>query len=146
MKRRGFTIIELLVVLAIIAIIASVVLALFGGPKAKGRDARRLSDMKEIHNALSLFVNNFGTYPDCPLVAITGVDDCLSKALRDAGVMSTVPRDQVNVGTCSGLPDSPDPKSSVYCYKVETNGTSFSLFYHLETDTAQSMGWHTINP
>ena len=60
---KGFTLIELLVVVAIIGILASVVLASIQTARAKGRDARRVSDIREITNALSLYYSDNGSYP-----------------------------------------------------------------------------------
>jgi general secretion pathway protein G len=63
LKTRGFTLIELLVVVAIIGILSSVVLASLSSARAKARDSRRLSDMRQIQNALELYYNNTGHYP-----------------------------------------------------------------------------------
>jgi prepilin-type N-terminal cleavage/methylation domain-containing protein len=52
--RRGFTLIELLVVVAIIGMLAGVVLASLNTARSKGRDARRISDIKSIQSALEL--------------------------------------------------------------------------------------------
>src|SRR3989344_202641 len=52
---RGFTLIELLVVIAIIGILSSVVLASLNSARKKGRDARRVSDLKQLQLALELF-------------------------------------------------------------------------------------------
>ncbi|MBY0328718.1 type II secretion system GspH family protein [Patescibacteria group bacterium] len=54
---------ELLVVIAIIGILASVVLASLNTARAKARDARRKSDLKQITIALELYKNDTGTYP-----------------------------------------------------------------------------------
>lgn len=54
-KSRGFTLIELLVVIAIIGLLSSVVLASLNGARIKGRDARRLADIKQIQVALELY-------------------------------------------------------------------------------------------
>src|SRR3989344_2634994 len=55
---RGFTLIELLVVVAIIGLLSSVVLASLNGARVKGRDARRLADVKQIQLALELYYDD----------------------------------------------------------------------------------------
>lgn len=61
--KRGFTLIELLVVIAIIGILSSVVLASLNSARQKSRDARRLSDVKQIQLALELYYDANGGYP-----------------------------------------------------------------------------------
>lgn len=60
---RGFTLIELLVVVAIIGVLSSVVLASLNSARAKSRDARRISDMRNLQNAMELFYDQTGKYP-----------------------------------------------------------------------------------
>lgn len=62
-KCCGFTLIELLVVVAIIGVLASVVLASLNTARARGRDARRLADVKQIQSALEMYFNDYGYYP-----------------------------------------------------------------------------------
>ena len=52
---RGFTLIELLVVIAIIGLLSSVILASLNTARMKGRDARRLADVKQLQLALELY-------------------------------------------------------------------------------------------
>jgi prepilin-type N-terminal cleavage/methylation domain-containing protein len=61
--RKGFTLIEILIVVAIIAILASVVLVGLGPTQQAGRDARRISDLSEVQNGLELYYNECGYYP-----------------------------------------------------------------------------------
>ncbi len=61
--REGFTLIELLVVIAIIGILASLILFSIQHVKAKARDAKRLSDMRQIQEALELYRGDHGRYP-----------------------------------------------------------------------------------
>jgi len=58
MRNKGFTLIELLVVIAIIGILSSVVLASLNSARQKGRDARRVSDLKQLQLALELFYDS----------------------------------------------------------------------------------------
>ena len=65
MKSRGFTLVELLVVISIISFLSSVVLANLNTARAKARDAQRISDMHQLQNALELYKNTYGSYPNC---------------------------------------------------------------------------------
>jgi prepilin-type N-terminal cleavage/methylation domain-containing protein len=60
---KGFTLLELLIVIAIIGLLASVVMVQFPGATKKARDARRLSDVAQILTALRIYHANTGTFP-----------------------------------------------------------------------------------
>lgn len=57
-RRDGFTLIELLVVIAIISLLASVILASLSSARARGRDAKRKSDLHQILVAVELYRND----------------------------------------------------------------------------------------
>ena len=71
-QTRGFTLIELLVVIAIIGILSSVVLASLNSARKKGRDARRISDIKQLQLALELYNDTNQGFPTaaeaCPAI------------------------------------------------------------------------------
>lgn len=69
-QQKGFTLIELLVAVGIIGILASVSVVSVNSIRQKSRDAKRLSDVKEVQNALEAFLNNAGSYP---VVGVAGV-------------------------------------------------------------------------
>ena len=62
-KNQGFTLIEMLVVVAIVALLSSVVVVGLGGARSKARDAKRLSEIQQILNwaELRYTVNGYPT-------------------------------------------------------------------------------------
>lgn len=74
--QKGFTIIELLIVIAIIAILALLVLNNFQGAQAKARDQQRTTDINNIHSKLEEFYNENNYYPNTFTAAtFPGIDD-----------------------------------------------------------------------
>jgi len=61
--QKAFTLIEMLVVISIIGILATLVAANLNSARSRARDAQRKSDIKNIQTALRLYYNDFGGYP-----------------------------------------------------------------------------------
>ncbi len=59
----GFTLIELLVVIAIIGILATIVMVSLNTARGKARDARRISDIRQLQLALQMYYDINGAYP-----------------------------------------------------------------------------------
>lgn len=62
-KTRGFTLVEMLIVLGIIGVLSGIVLESTSVARAKSRDTKRLSDMKEIQLGLALYFDVNRVYP-----------------------------------------------------------------------------------
>ncbi|PIR69656.1 MAG: hypothetical protein COU47_02000 [Candidatus Niyogibacteria bacterium CG10_big_fil_rev_8_21_14_0_10_46_36] len=143
MSAGGFTILELLVVLAIIGMLASFVFVQTGGFRSNSRDANREESIKQLQNGLDLYHVTHLRYPICSEVVINGTTDCLSAALVGDGAFNAAPTDPLGpvTGTCG------DPGDYVFCYE-STDGVSYTIQYHLETDTVlgKSAGWQTVGP
>src|SRR3989344_2123391 len=63
-SKKGFTLIEMLVVIAVIGLLASMVLLGLGGARPAARDARRISDLRQLQAVLELFNQGYGRYPN----------------------------------------------------------------------------------
>jgi prepilin-type N-terminal cleavage/methylation domain-containing protein len=125
-SHSGFTLIEILIVVAIIAILSSVVLIGLGPTQKSGRDARRLSDLHEVQTGLELYYGKCGLYPSlsvtngaCPVCGYdVGYKD-MSKALTDSNIgISSVPQDPVSGHT--------------YYYGTDQNCSKYLLMAKLE--------------
>lgn len=114
--QRGFTLIELLVVIAIIGILASIVLASLDSARKKGRDARRIADLKQIQLALELYYDANGAYP----VAISSAN------LVTPGYISVIPTDPSGGSAYSYVP------------LAASGSTTVCSSYHLGADLETS--------
>jgi len=77
LKQQGFTLFELLVVIAIIGLLSSMTTYFVNNARIRARDARRLSDMRQIQSALEMYYDDNLYYPQIKQ-ARTGdeVDGC----------------------------------------------------------------------
>ena len=89
---RGFTLMELLIVIAIIALLTTFTVANFLTGRNRARDAQRKSDLRQIQAALELYRADQGSYP-------ASFPACGS-SLTGGGVtyMQKVPCDPANSG------------------------------------------------
>jgi len=68
---RGFTIIELLVVVAVMGILATIGLVSFARVQSDARDSQRSSRITTIAESLEKYYDKYGTYPSCAAMAAT---------------------------------------------------------------------------
>jgi general secretion pathway protein G len=61
--QKGFTLVELIVVIAIIGILTGLVVTNLSGARERARDARRKADLRAIRDALQLYQNDYGRFP-----------------------------------------------------------------------------------
>ncbi|MFA6365327.1 MAG: type II secretion system protein [Candidatus Paceibacterota bacterium] len=61
--QAGFTLIEMLVVVAIVGLLSSTLLVGLGDARRKARDARRIADLRQVQNGLENYYSEQRQYP-----------------------------------------------------------------------------------
>ncbi len=89
-ERSSFTLIELLIVIAIIGILAAVVVLILNPQQllAQGRDSRRLQDLANMNNALSIYLAEGNSYLGSSNTVYVSVPDSSSATCADLGLPS----------------------------------------------------------
>ena len=62
-QQKGFTIVELLIVIVIIAILAAITIVAYNGIQQRARDAQRASSVSQIKKAVEMYKIDNGSYP-----------------------------------------------------------------------------------
>ena len=134
-KKEGFTLIEILIVVAIIAILASVVLIGLGPTQQSGRDARRISDLREIQTGLELYYSKCGFYPgaaNCAGGWVAATFGQMSAALTGSGIgVAVVPNDPTNGATyyyAAAAGDGTVVAGSTYVLSATLENSNNSVF------------------
>ncbi len=142
---KGFTLIELLVVIVIIGILATLATVTLSSARAKARDARRVSDIKQIQTALELYYNDATTYPAAANLVTSGV----ALFSTNATYMAKVPANPspYNDGGCNLTETSYATGDGTYVYTPGTSNTTYSLKYCVGGTTGNiTAGTHWATP
>ncbi len=142
--RKGFTLIEILIVVAIIAILASVVLIGLGPTQQAGRDARRLSDLHQVQNGLELYYNRCGFYPG-PAQPAAGACDVYAAAASWAAMTTSLTTLKGGGASPFGILTVPkDPVSGkTYYYAQTATGQSYIVGALLDNTNNQVFNGYT---
>ena len=62
-SRSGFTLVELLIVIIVIAVLAAIAIPKFVNSSARSKEASLHADLKLVRDAVELFHNDTGTFP-----------------------------------------------------------------------------------
>lgn len=126
---KGFTLVELLVVITILGILATIGLTAFTSAQMRGRDTQRKSDLKQVASSMELYYSDYGSYPGSSNGKILG---CPSTT----NTPCTWGTGQFTDGKTVYFRVLPkDPATNSYYYYRVVNGSSgqkFQLFAHLE--------------
>ncbi len=126
MKDKGFTLVELLVVMAILGVLVTLIAGGFRTAQMRGRDAKRKSDLREIANSLELYFSDHGSYPPSSGGYVLGCQAPTGSCTWGSGEFTD--GETVYFKTMPA-----DPSSSLnYYYRNPTNVQKFQIYAHLE--------------
>ena len=102
-RKRGFTLVELLVVIVVLAILAAIVLPKFMDSSTRSKESALRTDLKLMRNAISIFQADIGKYPLSPAdlaetdkTKVKGADGAVVSATDWHGpYIETVPTDPI---------------------------------------------------
>lgn len=158
MNRRGFTIVELTIVIAIMGILLVLAVVNLRGTQANARDDERKADVEAIALNLEAFYssgngtgNAIGRYPSTGLIGNeqTTLRDIDPRSLATPGnTTSSVVATTNDTQTTAGV--TPQPTINTYVYQpIQTSGVrctggaqecrKFNLYYKMETTGAVMM-------
>jgi len=128
-RSGGFTLIEMLIVIAVIAILSGIVITGISGFQASARDTKRVADLRSTQNLLELYFNACGHYP--------GDSACGNNDPANWGALSTSVKGKLGI---SNFPEPPggisDPIAGArFLYEVSPTQTSYVLGAELEGDS-----------
>ncbi len=140
-KNPSFTLIELLIVVAIIGILAALIIVSITSASAKARDVKRQEDLKNIQKALEMYYTANGSYPVTNASGVSWQGNCSGYGSHPvSGSNGYVP----NLAP-TYIPSLPiDPRqtithdgtySAAACYLYSSNGTDYKIIAYETVET-----------
>lgn len=123
-NNKGFTLVELLVVISIMAILTVITVSQFGTARKKARDVQRKGDLSSLMKALLMYYTDHGVFPvsNNGMIEVNGSTVTWGESFTDKdGYVFMIKTPKENY-----LSDLP------YCYKVDSNLKKAAVFAMLE--------------
>ena len=135
-KQNGFTLVELLVVIVVIILLATISIFALNGQRAKARDAKRISDIRQIRTALEFYRSDEGEYPIVSEPIVLGAKGAVKLCSKSVGGFVSADIDCKN-GTVymENVPGDPLANQS-FSYMGAKDGFDITF----TTESASSLG------
>lgn len=132
--KRGFTPVELMVVILAIGILALVSVLFLNSSQAKARDAKRLIDIRRIQTGLELYQVQYGGYPQTTQSLVLGKEPFMKLCDSSSGsfVAGSTP--------CVNTFIEPIPSDPLVSKNYVFYGTTEGYSLQFETEKASTIG------
>jgi len=110
-QAKGFTIVELLIVIVVIGILAALVITTFTGIQQRARNTERETDIKAIHGQVEAYYAQNGRYP-----TMANLNDGTWRSTNMKGLDQEALRDPK--GSSAALAATPGGAANVYTYET----------------------------
>lgn len=110
LTQKGFTLIELMIVVVILGVLMSTILPRLTGAQARARDQGRISDINNISAALTVFYDDNGLYPGPSAANNNETSECLAQT----GAPDTVSAKLGIYLDSNQVPVDPQPNANTY--------------------------------
>ena len=139
-KQKGFTLVELLVVIAIIGLLSTIAFISLNRARAKARDSKRISDVRQLQSALELYYNDqvLPGYPRCDLG--NGCGQAISSANLPAQYVAQVPVAPTPPDNPAGVNDCTDVTNAYRFYSWVAQDLANQC-----DGAGETCGWYRIN-
>lgn len=95
--KKGFTLVEMLIVVVIIGILAAALLPRLMSAQASARDSARMSAIQQIATATAAYLQETGNYPTSGSSTKGSTDDLLSGLVANGNVASLPQESKKNI-------------------------------------------------
>lgn len=130
-RERGYTLVEIVIVIGIVAVLATIIWGAADAYRKKARDTERRSELKQIELALRMYKDSYGRYPaeGCGATGLwaspgpgtatwyVSCDDYIPGLTPS--IMNTLPSDPNETNANSG-----------YMYRVSPDGMNYKVLAH----------------
>lgn len=127
---RGFTLVELLVVIAVIGILSTLLLLQLGTARAKARDASRIAHVNQVRTAVEFYFDDNAQYYQSTDMDGTGTDGLYPKYLQK------IPTDPLATGCTDNIYDGAVGGAAQcygYAWSPATSAIRYQIWAELET-------------
>lgn len=121
---RGFTVVELMIVIVVIAILATVTIVAYTNARKSARVAKNIADLALVDKAIDIYYARNGSYPNTDGAWIWSRDNATGwvpgLAPKYIGVLPTI-KDPATVAN-----------STLHSYAYRSNGTEYKVMVHAD--------------